>query len=491
MNGHFYSGGRVLRTIFAFVLLVTTVSSSQSTSSPSPVDEQIIGAAISKNAAMEFLENLTDRIGGRLTGSPESAATASLIVETLRSAGFADAHSEEYPLQTAWRRGEAKARVISPTARPIYVGSYGWTPGTSGPTPAPLVEATMLPAGTLDLSPTVMKDAAVLVNIVTGTKTYATNYIVQRARAFQQCAKAGAVAMLIPSDKPHRMLYTSAFGMYPRAPLPILSVAREDTEFLRRLMKKGPVKLELDIRNDFIQHPSLERNVVAEIPGSGNEIVIVGAHFDSWDVAQGANDNGSGVAAVLQAARILKSLGVKPRATIRFVFFSGEEQGCLGSRAYVEAHKADLDRIRMFVVMDGGAQAPAGLSVKGRSDLVAPLTSTAEVLRPFAANRVIPEGEVGSDDETFISLGIPALELMTEPGDYDTNHHAITDTLDKIDPRSLAADTASVALIAWHLADRDAPPGRRLRSAELFNFLNKAGLLEGIRVTHGSDWSPE
>jgi hypothetical protein len=80
---------------------------------------------------------------------------------------------------------------------------------------------------------------------------------------------------------------------------------------------------------------------------------------------------------------------------------------------------------------------------------------------------------------------------MTEPGDYDTNHHAITDTLDKIDPRSLAADTASVALIAWHLADRDAPPGRRLRSAELFNFLNKAGLLEGIRVTHGSDWSPE
>lgn len=102
-------------------------------------------------------------------------------------------------------------------------------------------------------------------------------------------------------------------------------------------------------------------------------------HFDSWDVAQGANDNGSGVAAALDTARILKSLAIKPKATIRFVFFSGEEQNCIGSQAYVEAYKADLDRIRIYVVMDGGTQAPTGISVKGRHDLVAPLTAIAGI----------------------------------------------------------------------------------------------------------------
>lgn len=98
---------------------------------------------------------------------------------------------------------------------------------------------------------------------------------------------------------------------------------------------------------------------------------------------------------------------------------------------------------------------------------------------------------MGSDDETFISLGIPAIELMTEPGDYDTNHHAITDTLDKIDPRALAADTASLALITWQAANADHALGRRLRSTELSEFLTKAGLLDGIRVTHGENWNPE
>lgn len=138
-----------------------------------------------------------------------------------------------------------------------------------------------------------------------------------------------------------------------------------------------------------------ERNVLAEVPGTGKDIVLVGAHFDSWDWAQGANDNGSGVAATLEAARILHSLQIRPKATIRIAFFSGEEQGCLGSRAYLDAHKAEWDRYRMFIVMDGGAQSPVGIALKGRHDLIQPLTSLIEPLRVVGANHLIPDSEVG------------------------------------------------------------------------------------------------
>lgn len=194
---------------------------------------------------------------------------------------------------------------------------------------------------------------------------------------------------------------------------------------------------------------------------------------------------------MLEAARILKSLGVKPKATLRFLFFSGEEQGCLGSRAYLEAHKTELNLHRMFLFMDGGAQMPIGISPKGRHDLVDPLKPLVEPLRVVGANRVIPDSEIGSDDEAFIALGIPTIELMTEPGDYDTTHHSIADTLDKIDPRALSADTAAMALTALAIADSEQAPGPRLRGSELSNLITKIGMLEEAKMLRGTDWKPE
>ena len=297
--------------------------------------------------------------------------------------------------------------------------------------------------------------------------------------------------MLIPSDKPHRMLYVSAYTIYPRAPLPVLSVAKEDAAFLRRLMRKDPVRLQLEIHNDFQPVPAGEHNVIAEIPGTGKDIVLVGAHFDSWDWAQGANDNGSGVAAVLEAARILHSMNVQPRATIRFAFFSGEEQGCLGSRSYLDAHKAELDHHRMFILMDGGAQLPLGVALKGRHDLLQPLAPLIEPLQAIGANHLFPDGEVGSDDEPFIALGIPAVELMTEPGDYDANHHSIADTLDKVDPRALSADTAAMALAALAIANAEPAPSHRLQAPEILELLKRTGLLDEVRLLRGNNWLPQ
>jgi hypothetical protein len=453
--------------------------------------ERIVGASMGRNGAMEFLEVLSDRIGGRVTGSPESATAASLILKALTDAGLANAHTEQYPIASGWKRGQATARVISPVSQTLFIGSYGWAPGTNGPVQARLVEVNISPDGRLDVPVKNLRDAAVMVNIETRGTSYSSDYIVLRAKAIRDLASAGAAVVIIPSDKPHRMLYTSAYGIYPRAALPVLSVAKEDTEFLRRLMKKETVRLQLEVYNDFPPVPAGERNVIAEIPGTGKDIVVVGAHFDSWDWGQGANDNGSGVAAVLEAARILRSMDIKPRATIRFVFFSGEEEGCLGSRAYLDAHNAELDRHRMFIVMDGGAQLPLGIGVKGRHDLLVPLTPLLEPLQAIGANRLLPDSEVSSDDEPFIALGIPAVELNTEPGDYDTNHHAITDTLDKVDPRALSADTAGMALAALAIANADQAPGRRLQAPEILELLKRTNNLDEARLLRGDSWVPQ
>jgi Zn-dependent M28 family amino/carboxypeptidase len=303
-----------------------------------------------------------------------------------------------------------------------------------------------------------------------------------RAALARALARAGAAAMLIPSDKPHRMLYTSAFGFYPGGPLPVLSVAREDVLLLRRLLASGPVRLALDVANTIDTSPARERNVLADIEGtSPGEVVLVGAHFDSWDPGQGAQDDGVGVAAVLEAARILKSLGIRPRRTIRFAFFSGEEQALLGSRAYVETHRGELDGLRAVVIMDSGAQMPRGFKIHGRADVEAAARAVLAPLSPLGASEVSLEASFDMDHGPFLAAGLPVFTLWVHEGEYDTHHHAVSDTFDKVDPRMLALDTAVMAVTAYRLADAPAP-GPRLSAAEATRLLEKLGL-ESLRRT--------
>jgi Zn-dependent M28 family amino/carboxypeptidase len=303
---------------------------------------------------------------------------------------------------------------------------------------------------------------------------------VMRAALARALAQAGATAMLIPSDKPNRMLFTSAFGFYPGGPLPVLSVAREDVLLLRRLLGTGPVRVALDVANTIDASPARERNVVAEIRGTTPEMVLVGAHFDSWDPGQGAQDDGVGVAAILEGARILKSLGVRPRRTIRFAFFSGEEQALLGSRAYVEAHRDELDGVRAAVIMDSGAQTPRGFKIHGRSDIQSAVRTILAPLSSLGASGVSLEGSFDMDHGPFLAAGIPALTLWVDEGDYDTHHHAVSDTFDKVDPRMLALDTAVMAVTAYRLADASEAPGPRLSPTDAAQLLEKLGL-ESLR----------
>ena len=448
------------------------------------VTARIAGTAATSGGASAFLEKLTDSVGGRVTGSPQARAASELILAALKDAGYANARFEEYELPSRWQRGPASGKIVAPIERAIVVGSYGWVPGTAGEVFGPVVDLGS-PSAADAAFPAGVRGAMVLVD---PQKSGADPSFVARAEIAKRLAAAGAVAMLIPSDKPDRMVYTSAFGFYPRAPLPVVSVAKEDAALLRRLLAKGPVRIALDVRNTFDTTPYRERNVIADLPGSdpSGEMVLVGGHFDSWDPAQGADDDGSGVAAVLEAARVLKSLGVTPRRTIRFAFFSGEEQACLGSRAYVVAHEKELDRLRTVLIMDEGAQAPLGFAIQGRTDLEAAAKARLAPLAALGASDVSLDASFDQDHAPFVAVGVPAFTLQVDPGDYDTRHHTVVDTLEHVDRRWLAVDAAVMAVAAWSFANAPEPVGRRLSEAEAGALMKKAGVEGTHRMVYGA-----
>jgi Iap family predicted aminopeptidase len=470
------------------LLLLVAALPSAGSASEGPV-ARITGAALTRGGAMAFVERLADGIGGRVTGSPQSRAASELLLATLQEAGLEDVRVEEYALESRWERGTASARVVRPVDRPVLAGSFGWSPGTAGSIEAPLVDlgAVTDPGGQVPAER--VRGAAVLADfsVVEGHRPF-----VIRARLARQLAHAGAAALLVPSDKPGRMLDIGCFGNYPRAALPMLSVGLEDGLFLRRLLARGPVTLALDVRNSLDAAAYRERNVVADLRGRERpeEMVLLGAHLDSWETAQGANDNAAGVAVLVEAARVLRSLGLRPRRTIRFAFFTGEEQALLGSRAYVEAHQAELDLLRAVLVVDHGAgarQVPRGVHVNGRTDLQAAAARLLAPLQPLGAGGVSPAASFDTDHGFFLAAGVPALTLWVDEGEYEVHHHAITDSRDKVDPHVLALQTAVVAAVAFSLAEAEEPLGPRLSQDQAAALLRRAGLESSHRLLAGVD----
>src|SRR5581483_11575434 len=466
---------RVCALLTAIALSVGFAFGQTSSSDGSSQDElaRIIGYSILRGGASDFLENLTDRIGGRITGTVECRETAELILNTLKNAGFDNAHFESYEINPGWTHGPATAEVIAPIHRDLIIGSYGWAPGTNGPIEVPVEDI-----GAMDGHsplPERVRGAAVIVTLLSSMTS--SLYVGTRILLAQQLARAGAAAMFIVSDKPDRMLYTSAFLIYPRGPLPIISIPNEDASFLRRLLTHGPVKIHLDVQNSFTKGPVPERNVVADLPGSDpSEMVLLTAHFDSWDAAQGANDNGGEMATVLEAARILKQLKIQPKHTIRFVFFSGEEQSDLGSRAYVQQHKQELDQIRAMINTDAGIQAPLGLKLYGRKDLEPATKKLLEPLAALNASRVFLDADFDSDEESFMVVGVPAYSLAVEPADYHVRHHTVVDTFERIEPRMLALHTAVLAALGYTFASTDERPGKRLSPTDVKELLRRTNL---------------
>jgi Zn-dependent M28 family amino/carboxypeptidase len=256
-------------------------------------------------------------------------------------------------------------------------------------------------------------------------------------------------------------------------------VAREDAMRLARTIAANPGRVRVRFNMPNRIGPAVQQeNVVGEIRGHErpDEGVILGAHLDSWDLGTGALDNGCNAALVIEAARAIKAIGLVPRRTIRFVLFSGEEQGMYGSWQYALAHRAELDKIRGVVVFDSGVGRVTGYSLTGRGDIE---DAVREILKPLDSwdiSRHTLDGDIGTDNWDFFLEGVPTLVAEQEEANYLPNYHAASDTFDKVDIRELKISTALAAVTVWGIADRAEPLGKRLSRPEIDQLLKETHL---------------
>ena len=433
------------------------------------------------------LRRLTDEIGGRVTGSPEMAKAVEWGVASFRAAGV-DVHTEKYTMPVTWNEGHSRLELLGAVKFPVRLVSEAWSPATpAGRIEASIIDVGMGEADDFAKAGVSLKGAILLVHTEIGM-TWAdlfNEYLRPRA-IIDRALKEGAAAILWMAARERLLLYrhTNALdGKIDRIPQAFL--AREDAMRLARAVAAypGKVRVRLGLPNT-IGGPVEQENVVGEIRGyeKPDESVILGAHLDSWELGTGALDNGCNAAMVIEAARAIKATGLLPRRTIRFVLFSGEEQGTIGSFEYVKAHRTEMDRIRAMITYDAGIARVTGYSLGGRRDIEAGVREVLKPLEAWGANNHTVDASFGTDNFDFMLEGVPTLVANQEEANYLPNYHAASDTLDKVDMRELKLHTVLAALTAWGIADRTEPLGRRLTRAELDVLVKETGLDQQMKL---------
>jgi hypothetical protein len=448
---------------------------------------KILPIVMGSSPLEENLRRLTDEVGGRVTGTPEMAKAVEWGVGTFRAAGV-DVHTEKYTLPVTWSEGDTRLELLGPVKFPVRLKAEGWSPAPSaGGIEANVVDMSYGNEDDFARAGGLVKGAILLVHSDIGS-TWADlfNEYLRPPVIIEHAVKEGARAILWMGARERQLLYrhtNSLAGEIDRIPQAVL--AREDAMRLARTVTAypGKVRVHFDMPNK-IGGPIEQENVVGEIRGyeKPDEVVILGAHLDSWELGTGALDNGCNAALVIEAARAIKATGLLPRRTIRFVLFSGEEQGTVGSFEYVKAHHAELDKIRVMITYDSGIGRVTGYSLGGRRDIEAGVREVLKPLEAWGANNHTYDASFGTDNFDFMLEGVPTLVANQEEANYLPNYHAASDTLDKVDMRELKLHTALAALTAWGIADRAEPLGKRLSRAELDILVKETGLDQQLKA---------
>jgi len=287
----------------------------------------------------------------------------------------------------------------------------------------------------------------------------------------------GAAVLLMDASKPHGLLnMTGGWRGDDRVsggePLPTLIVVHEHYAMLHRLASRpdpARTRVEVEVNNKFIPGPVAVYNTVGEIRGAEkpDEFVVLGAHLDSWDLGQGTTDNGTGSCVVLEAARILSKSGVRPRRTIRFVLFTGEEQGLHGSREYVKKHKDEMAKTSMALVHDTGTGRVVGIGLQGRASIKPILEKELASLKELGVTEIDLRGMGGSDHISFERAGVPGFAVRQDWAEYRFSHHSQSDTLDKAREPDLIQGAQVMAVAGLRVANlpdllpRDKPARER------------------------------
>ncbi len=480
--------------------------------------------AFNRSQAMTLLSYLTDVYGPRLTGSPNARRAAEWTLEELRSWGISEPHLETWgPFGRGWTNDKFYAQVTAPVPFAIIGYPQAWTPGTNGLVSADVVyvkaeseadlaqyrgklggkivmvqpmrpvpprfdpqarrlseeelarmEAAPMPAPQTQVGPRATAAAPVTAADSARLRQFEAARAVQQfnLRRTQFLNDERVAAILEPGRGDDGTVFTpNGASRDPGNPAttPVITVAIEHYGRIFRTVEKGtPVKIELDVKNTFYDDDLNSFNIVAEIPGTDpalrDELVMLGGHFDSWHAATGATDNAAGSVAMLEAIRILQATGLRPKRTVRLVLWTGEEQGLLGSRAYVREHfgvrdtvKSDAAKVSVYFNLDNGTGAIRGVYQQGNA-AVAPIFRS--WMKPFADKGVKTltlANTGGTDHLSFDGVGIPGFQFIQDDIEYGSRtHHSNMDTYERIQEDDMKLNAAVIASFVYQAANRPA-----------------------------------
>lgn len=424
-----------------------------------------------KSELMANLEFLCDMIGPRLTGSANLKKANEWTRDRFQAYGLENAHLESWKIAKGWTRGPASGKILAPVEQRLWVESAGWSPSTNGPVRGPVLYVKAEKPEDLEAYKGKIKGAWILTQPVSeqpspknkvptsfggGRPTNFAAMMAFRAKLKEFLVAEGAAGLLRDSNKEHGLIdMTGATGDFTIAKMPEAFISTESYGLLWRVLKRGPVEAEISLSNTITDGEVEVFNTIAELKGTEKpeEVVLIGGHLDSWDLGTGATDNGTGTMAVLEAARALKATGVKPKRTIRFVLFSGEEQGLHGSKQYVKAHESEMSKISAVLVHDMGTGRVTSVGLQGRYDLREPMES---IVAPF--QKLVNMDELsmrnmgGTDHLSFLPQGVPAFAVVQDPAEYRKTHHTESDTFDKVYPDEVNQGAKVLAAWAYNVA---------------------------------------
>jgi carboxypeptidase Q len=457
---------------------------------------------LQRSKVMELEGYLTDVYGPRLTGSPNIKEAADWAQKTMKEWGLANVHLERFPFGRGWQNQRFVAHALTPRAYPLIASPKAWTPGTTGPVSGEAVIAIISTEKDFEtfrgklrgkfVLATPMRDVpaqfeapghrytdAELADLAKqpaargrgrgGRGNDAVQAFARRKTQFW--IDEGVAAVLDASRGDGGTLFVQGGGSRdpkdPPSPPQVVVAVEHYGRIARTLEKNIPVTLQMDIDNRFYDDDLNAFNVVAEIPGTdkADEVVMVGAHFDSWHTGTGATDNAAGSAVMMEAMRLLKVSGVKLRRTVRIGLWGGEEQGLLGSKEYVKAHYGDPATMQLkpehatmagYFNVDNGTGAIRGVYLQGNEAVAPTFQAWMEPFRNLGMTTLTIRNTGGTDHLSYDAVGLPGFQFIQDDVEYDSRtHHSNMDVYERIQANDMMRNAVIVASFAYNSANRD------------------------------------
>ena len=492
---------------------------------------------LNRSQVMDTVFWLSDRYGPRLTGSPEFEEAGDWAIERLRSWGVSNVRKERFSSGRGWSLVNFHATMTAPRVMPIIGMPRAWTPGIGNTTTAEVVRPIIATAADAEKYRGTLRGKIVLlqparaVRMLESGDGMVLRYTDQNGRWLSEamtpapnprpepavpCQPAAAPAPSAPFNLDAFYRSEGVLAVFDRGPatdmqsagsnlswmqqmtdggtlfvmggacpftdpaltLPRVTLAVEHYNRMVRLLERSvPVKVELNIQARFTEETRPNSfNIVGEIPGTdlAQQIVLIGAHFDSWHGGTGATDNAAGSAAMMEVLRILRATGLQPRRTIRIALWGNEEGGLFGSTTYAREHlgtmqapSPELTRTVAYFNLDNGTGPVRGIWTQNNAAVAPIFAAWAAPLKDLGVEIISPRGVVGTDHDSFDRLGVPAFQFVQERYEYNSRtHHSTMDVYDRVQPNDVKQTATVAAVFAWQAATRDAPLPRRPLQAE-------------------------